>query len=414
MRQITIKHLTKIFGKRKKQAMNMIEAHKSKTEILEKTGCTVGVYDVNLEIEQGEIFVIMGLSGSGKSTLVRMLNRLIEPTSGEIRFEDEDVVQMNDEALRDYRRSKVNMVLQNFGLFPHRTILENTEYGLAVRGVDAAQRRQRAEKILESFHLLPFADQYPDQLSGGMQQRVGLARAIVNDPEVLLMDEAFSALDPLIRRNMQDELLELHESLNKTIVFITHDLNEALRLGDRIAFMRDGQIVQVGTGEEILMHPADEFVRQFIQDVDVSKVLTAENVMIPAITANIELDGPYVALRRMRKEHVSMLMAIDRKRRLKGTLQAKEVLRASREGKKLTEVMDLQVQKIPKETLVTDIFNLIYDSPTPLAVVDERDRLLGVVIRGTVLEALADISSTEVSDQDTPDTVKSDKEDAHV
>lgn len=261
---------------------------------------------------------------------------------------------------------------------------------------------------------MPFADQYPDQLSGGMQQRVGLARAIVNDPEVLLMDEAFSALDPLIRRNMQDELLELHESLNKTIVFITHDLNEALRLGDRIAFMRDGQIVQVGTGEEILMHPADEFVRQFIQDVDVSKVLTAENVMIPAITANIELDGPYVALRRMRKEHVSMLMAIDRKRRLKGTLQAKEVLRASREGKKLTEVMDLQVQKIPKETLVTDIFNLIYDSPTPLAVVDERDRLLGVVIRGTVLEALADISSTEVSDQDTPDTVKSDKEDAHV
>ncbi len=218
MRQITIKHLTKIFGKRKKQAMNMIEAHKSKTEILEKTGCTVGVYDVNLEIEQGEIFVIMGLSGSGKSTLVRMLNRLIEPTSGEIRFEDEDVVQMNDEALRDYRRSKVNMVFQNFGLFPHRTILENTEYGLAVRGVDAAQRRQRAEKILESFHLLPFADQYPDQLSGGMQQRVGLARAIVNDPEVLLMDEAFSALDPLIRRNMQDELLELHESLNKTIV----------------------------------------------------------------------------------------------------------------------------------------------------------------------------------------------------
>ncbi|WP_329885798.1 glycine betaine/L-proline ABC transporter ATP-binding protein [Pseudoramibacter faecis] len=414
MRQITIKHLTKIFGKRKKQAMNMIKAHKSKTEILGKTGCTVGVYDVNLEIEQGEIFVIMGLSGSGKSTLVRMLNRLIEPTSGEIRFEDEDVVQMNDEALRDYRRSKVNMVFQNFGLFPNRTILENTEYGLAVRGVDAAQRRQRAEKILKDFHLLPFADQYPDQLSGGMQQRVGLARAIVNDPEVLLMDEAFSALDPLIRRNMQDELLELHESLNKTIVFITHDLNEALRLGDRIAFMRDGQIVQVGTGEEILMHPADEFVRQFIQDVDVSKVLTAENVMIPAITANVELDGPYVALRRMRKEHVSMLMAIDRKRKLKGTLQAKEVLLASREGKKLTEVMDPQVQKIPKETLVTDIFNLIYDSPTPLAVVDEKDRLLGVVIRGTVLEALADISSTEVSDQNTPDTVKPDKEDAHV
>lgn len=414
MRQITIKHLTKIFGKRKKQAMSMIKSQKSKTEILEKTGCTVGVYDANLEIEQGEIFVIMGLSGSGKSTLVRMLNRLIEPTSGEIRFEGEDVVQMNDEALRDYRRRKVNMVFQNFGLFPHRTILENTEYGLAVRGVDAAQRRQQAEKILEDFHLLPFADQYPDQLSGGMQQRVGLARAIVNDPEVLLMDEAFSALDPLIRRNMQDELLELHESLNKTIVFITHDLNEALRLGDRIAFMRDGKIVQVGTGEEILMHPADEFVRQFIQDVDVSKVLTAENVMIPAITANVELDGPYVALRRMRKEHVSMLMAIDRKRRLKGTLQAKEVLRASREGKRLTEVMDSQVQKIPKETLVTDIFNLIYDSPTPLAVVDEGDRLLGVVIRGTVLEALADVSSTEDSDQDAPEIVKPDKEDVHV
>ena len=228
-----------------------------------KTGATVGVYDVNFEVNEGEIFVIMGLSGSGKSTLIRLLNRLIEPSGGDIYIDGEDIAKMSKEELREVRRHKINMVFQSFGLFPHRTILENTEYGLEVRGVPKEERVAKAEKALANSGLLSFKDQYPDQLSGGMQQRVGLARALANDPEILLMDEAFSALDPLIRREMQDELLELQANVQKTIIFITHDLNEALRIGDRIALMKDGQIMQIGTGEEILTNPANQYVRDF-------------------------------------------------------------------------------------------------------------------------------------------------------
>jgi glycine betaine/proline transport system ATP-binding protein len=287
------------------------------------------------------------------------------------------------------------MVFQNFGLFPQRTILENTEYGLEVRGVPKEERRQRAEKALDNSGLLSFKDQYPNQLSGGMQQRVGLARALANDPEILLMDEAFSALDPLIRREMQDELLELQQRVQKTIIFITHDLNEALRIGDRIALMKDGQIMQIGTGEEILTNPANDFVREFVEDVDRSKVLTAENIMVPALTTNIEIDGPNVALQRMRKEEVSMLLAVDRKRQLKGSLTAESAREARKNELSLKEVIDKNVQKVQKDTLVSDIFNLIYDSPTPLAVVDDNDRLMGVVIRGTVIGALTDIESKD-------------------
>jgi glycine betaine/proline transport system ATP-binding protein len=302
---------------------------------------------------------------------------------------------MTKEQLREVRRHKINMVFQNFGLFPQRTILENTEYGLEVRGVPKEERRQRAEKALDNSGLLSFKDQYPNQLSGGMQQRVGLARALANDPEILLMDEAFSALDPLIRREMQDELLELQQRVQKTIIFITHDLNEALRIGDRIALMKDGQIMQIGTGEEILTNPANDFVREFVEDVDRSKVLTAENIMVPALTTNIEIDGPNVALQRMRKEEVSMLLAVDRKRQLKGSLTAESAREARKNELSLKEVIDKNVQKVQKDTLVSDIFNLIYDSPTPLAVVDDNDRLMGVVIRGTVIGALTDIESKD-------------------
>lgn len=234
MSKVKVEHLTKIFGKKQHQALEMMTQSKSKTEILKKTGATVGVYDANFEVEEGEIFVIMGLSGSGKSTLIRLLNRLIDPTSGEIYIDGEDIAKMDEEELQEVRRHKINMVFQSFALFPHRTILENTELGLELRGISKEERRQKAEQALDNSGLLSFKDQYPDQLSGGMQQRVGLARALANDPEVLLMDEAFSALDPLIRREMQDELLDLQENVKKTIIFITHDLNEALRIGDRI------------------------------------------------------------------------------------------------------------------------------------------------------------------------------------
>jgi glycine betaine/proline transport system ATP-binding protein len=396
--KVKVEPLTKIFGKKKQQALAMVKEQRSKNEILEKTGATVGVYDVNFEVNEGEIFVIMGLSGSGKSTLIRLLNRLIEPSGGDIYIDGVDVAKMSKEELREVRRHKINMVFQSFGLFPHRTILENTEYGLEVRGVSKEERTAKAEKALENSGLLSFKDQYPDQLSGGMQQRVGLARALANDPEILLMDEAFSALDPLIRREMQDELLELQANVQKTIIFITHDLNEALRIGDRIALMKDGQIMQIGTGEDILTNPANQYVRDFVEDVDRSKVLTAQNIMVPALTTNIEIDGPSVALNRMRKEEVSMLLAVDKRRHLKGSLTAESAREARKNNLTLKEVIDKNVKKIDKDMLVTDIFNLIYDSPTPLAVV-ENDRLIGVVIRGSVIEALAETDSAAQAEE---------------
>lgn len=394
MSKLEVKHLTKIFGRKTHQALNMITENKSKKEILAKTGATVGVYDANFQVNEGEIFVVMGLSGSGKSTLIRLLNRLIEPTDGQIFIDGQDIAKLDKEGLREVRRHKINMVFQSFGLFPHRTILENVEYGLEIKGVTKEEREKRAKKALDNAGLLDFADQYPDQLSGGMQQRVGLARALANDPEILLMDEAFSALDPLIRREMQDELLDLQAREKRTIIFITHDLNEALRIGDRIALMKDGQIMQIGTGEEILTNPANQFVREFVEDVDRTKVLTAQNIMVPAITTNIELDGPNVALNRMRKEEISMLVAVDRKRQLKGIITADAALRARNEKLSLRDVLDEQMPTIDKDMLVTDIFNVLYDAKTPLAVV-ENGKVLGVVIRGSVIEALAETQQGE-------------------
>ncbi|MFZ2552207.1 MAG: glycine betaine/L-proline ABC transporter ATP-binding protein, partial [Trichococcus flocculiformis] len=267
MPKIKIENVTKIFGKKADKALELLEQKKSKQDILRATGATVGVNNVSLSIEEGEIFVIMGLSGSGKSTLVRMFNRLIEPTKGNILIDGENLSIMDKKALRQVRREKMSMVFQNFGLFPHRTILENTEYGLEVQGVAKAERKERAQQALENSGLGDYSDQYPHQLSGGMQQRVGLARALANDPEILLMDEAFSALDPLIRREMQDELLDLQANVSKTIIFITHDLNEALRIGDRIALLKDGELVQIGTPEEILTNPATRYVEKFVEDV---------------------------------------------------------------------------------------------------------------------------------------------------
>ncbi|MER1955621.1 MAG: glycine betaine/L-proline ABC transporter ATP-binding protein, partial [Desemzia incerta] len=292
MPKVTVENLSKVFGKKEEQALKLANEGKKKSEILERTGATVGVNNASFSVEQGEIFVIMGLSGSGKSTLVRLLNRLIEPSQGNIFIDGKNVSKMGKEDLRNVRRKEMSMVFQNFGLFPQKTILENTEYGLEIQGMAKAERRERAEKALDNAGLLAYKDQYPNQLSGGMQQRVGLARALANDPEILLMDEAFSALDPLIRREMQDELLDMQEKVNKTIIFITHDLNEALRIGNHIALMKDGEIMQIGTGEEILTNPANDYVEKFVEDVDRSRVLTAENIMDRPTTLKIGKDGP--------------------------------------------------------------------------------------------------------------------------
>lgn len=388
---LEVKHLSKLFGKKQKAALEMIKAGKSKSAIFKKTGVTVGVYDASFEVQEGEIFVIMGLSGSGKSTLVRMLNRLIEPSTGSILLEGKDISKMSVDQLREVRRHDMNMVFQSFALFPHKTILENTKFGLELRGVPKQERREIAKRALDQSGLLEVRDQYPDQLSGGMQQRVGLARALANSPKILLMDEAFSALDPLIRRDMQDELLELQETMKQTIIFISHDLNEALRIGDRIALMKDGQIMQIGTGEDILTNPANDFVREFVEDVDRSKVLTAQHIMIKPITTTVDLDGPQVALNRMHNEEVSMLMATNRRRQLIGSLTADGAIEARQKKLPLSEVIDRNVRTVSKDTVITDILPLIYDSSAPIAVTDEQHRLLGVIIRGRVLEALANI-----------------------
>ncbi|VGX81879.1 glycine betaine/proline transport system ATP-binding protein [Streptococcus pyogenes] len=394
---LEVKHLSKIFGKKQKAALEMVKTGKNKSEIFKKTGATVGVYDASFEVKKGEIFVIMGLSGSGKSTLVRMLNRLIEPSVGSILLEGKDISTMSADQLREVRRHDINMVFQSFALFPHKTILENTEFGLELRGVPKEERQRLAEKALDNSGLLDFKDQYPNQLSGGMQQRVGLARALANSPKILLMDEAFSALDPLIRREMQDELLDLQDSMKQTIIFISHDLNEALRIGDRIALMKDGQIMQIGTGEEILTNPANDFVREFVEDVDRSKVLTAQNIMIKPLTTTVELDGPQVALNRMHNEEVSMLMATNRRRQLVGSLTADAAIEARKKGLPLSEVIDRDVRTVSKDTIITDILSLIYDSSAPIAVTDDNNRLLGVIIRGRVIEALANISDEDLN-----------------
>ncbi|MEU4036446.1 quaternary amine ABC transporter ATP-binding protein [Streptomyces collinus] len=271
-------HLFKVFGRRPDQAVERLRQGTDREE-LRADGTTAAVIDVSFDVRPGEIFVVMGLSGSGKSTLLRMLNGLLEPTAGHVRFDGRDLTALGDRELRELRSKKISMVFQHFALFPHRSVRDNAAYGLDVQGVPRAERERRADEALALCGLAGWEDSWPDELSGGMQQRVGLARALATDADLLLMDESFSALDPLIRRDMQDQLLELQKTLKKTIVFITHDLNEAMRLGDRIAVMRDGRVVQTGTAEDILLRPANDYVASFIQDVDRSRVLTAAAVM---------------------------------------------------------------------------------------------------------------------------------------
>jgi len=276
---IEISGLYKVFGPKPKSVIERVKQGDSKDQVLAETGHTVGLKEINLKIKQGEIFVIMGLSGSGKSTLIRHFNRLIDPTEGQILVEGTDVMQLSQKELEDFRRHKMSMVFQRFGLLPHRKVIDNVAYGLEIQGIDKAQRMDKANQWLETVGLKGYENQYPSQLSGGQQQRVGLARALCTDAEILLMDEAFSALDPLIRSEMQDQLIELQEKLHKTIIFITHDLDEALRLGDRIAILKDGELVQQGTPDEILLHPADDYVEAFVKDVNRARALTVETVM---------------------------------------------------------------------------------------------------------------------------------------
>ncbi len=388
---LKVEHLNKIFGAHPKSALPMVEKKMTREEIREKTGQTIGVADVSFELEKGEILVIMGLSGSGKSTLVRCINRLIEPTTGKVLIDDDDVVQMNKKQLLDLRRHKLGMVFQNFALLPHRTVLKNTEYGLEVMGEELSKRTEEAMKALELVGLKGWEDQYPHELSGGMQQRVGLARALALDPEIILMDEALSALDPLIRKDMQNELIDLQRSLKKTMLFITHDLGEAINMGDRIVLMKDGYIVQTGTAEEILTNPASRYVERFVEDVDMSKVMTAETIMKKVHDVAHFNDGPKTVLYKIKEAGFSEIFVVDSHGVLKGIARVEKVseyVKNKPEEKKSFISQDYNKAQLDKP--IHEIVPLMAKRHEPVAVVDENDKLKGVIVTGSLLAGLAE------------------------
>ncbi|MFD1019676.1 quaternary amine ABC transporter ATP-binding protein [Thalassobacillus hwangdonensis] len=391
--KIKIEHVSKIFGPRPKSAIPMIKEGASKSEILAKTNHTVGVYDASLEVNEGETFVIMGLSGSGKSTLIRCFNLLNKPTDGAIKVDGENIIDYNSKKLKTYRQEKISMVFQHFGLFSHRTVLGNVEYGLEIKKYSKEERQRIAMENIESVGLKGYENKYPDELSGGMQQRVGLARSLANDPDILLMDEPFSALDPLIRREMQLELLDIQERLKKTIIFITHDVNEAFKIGDRVAVMKDGEVVQVGSPEEILEAPANDYISNFIQDIDRSKILQAQNIMIQPNALVSLKDGLKVAIKEMEENGVSSAFVVDRKRLLQGVVTIDDAVRGVKEKLTLEDVLVKDVPTIEKHEYVQDIIPKALETKFPLAVINEDGKLEGLILRVHVLSSL-------VSEQD--------------
>ncbi|TFD50647.1 glycine betaine/L-proline ABC transporter ATP-binding protein [Cryobacterium frigoriphilum] len=353
------------------------------------------VIDASFEVKKGEIFVVMGLSGSGKSTLIRMLNGLWDTTSGTVTVGGTDVTGISAKDLRDVRRKSISMVFQHFALLPHRTVIDNVAYGLEIQGMGRTERLARAQTIIDLVGLSGWADSMPSELSGGMQQRVGLGRALAADTDVLLMDEAFSALDPLIRREMQEQLIELQEALGKTIIFITHDLNEAMFLGDRIAVMRDGRIVQIGTPEEILTDPANDYVAQFVQDVDRARVLTATSVMEPVRAVVTKTAGPRAALRTMRDLQTSVVFVLNRDRSFAGIVRDHDVLKMVKAGDTdLRTIIRHDATTVSPDTALVDLVEPSVGSDLPIAVVDARNRLLGVIPRVTLLAAIGNVTTS--------------------
>ena len=386
--KIEVKDLSLIFGRNKYQALKMLEQGKTKAEILEKTKCTVGVSKANFQIKKGEVFVIMGLSGSGKSTLLRCLNRLIEPTAGDVLVNDVNITKQTNDDLLDTRRTEMSMVFQKFGLLPHRTVLDNVAFGLEIRGESKKNRMQKVQESLETVGLSGFELQKPSQLSGGMQQRVGLARALANNPEVLLMDEAFSALDPLIKSDMQDELLDLQNKLHKTIVFITHDLDEAIKIGDRIAIMKDGLIEQIGTAEDILKNPASDYVKAFVEKVDRKTIITAGTLMFRKPTlVHHERDGPESIIRKMRNIPVDVLPVIDKQHTFMGFIWLSGVLEAEKQNKTTIEgFITTECPSVYEDYTVEDMLPLITNTKSPLAVIDKQNgKLLGIVSQTSLI-----------------------------
>ena len=383
--KVQIENLVKIYGENPKRALKIFREGGNRDEILSATGNVLGVADVSLSVQEGELFVIMGLSGSGKSTLVRCINRLIAPTGGHIYIDDEDIVGVDEERLREIRRTKISMVFQRFGLFPHKSVLENVEYGLKVRRIDSEERRQKALDTLDVVGLSQWADYLPSSLSGGMQQRVGLARALATDAPILLMDEAFGALDPLIRRGMQDELIRLQRELKKTIIFISHDIQESLKLGDRVAIMKDGYMVQVGTPQEIITNPVNDYIREFVQDVNRAQVLTTGSIARrtrPFKQDNGAVQGSgsvQAALRHMNEFNRQRMFVLDSDHRPVGLVLREEIEAAASRGvDSIESVMMKDISTAHAAMSLEEIFHIAQDG-IPLAVVDDQGRFEGMI-----------------------------------
>jgi len=393
--KVSFQGVYKLFGPNQTEAMDLIAQGGDKGDILESTGCTVAVENAELSIREGEVFVVMGLSGSGKSTLIRMVNGLIQPSSGKVMIGDEDIATADKRKLRDIRREKIAMVFQHFALFPHKSVADNTAFGLKARGVHKKERRERALEALNQVGLRPYADAKPGELSGGMQQRVGLARCLASDPEILLMDEPFSALDPLIRRDMQEDLLDLQRRMKKTIIFITHDLNEALTLGDRIAIMKDGKIVQIGTGEEIVDAPADDYVAAFTQDVDRSRVFTAGSVRSKAEALELGQDSVETAIKRMQDLDRDALYVVEDERPA-GVVTYRDLTSRDINGDGLKSAL---ITDFPHTSPLAQLYELypLAGAGLPIALTDRRGKLVGVVETQDLFTQLAAGSGDEAS-----------------
>jgi len=388
-KKICCQNLWKIFGSNPEDAFDSIKNGVSKQKFMEETGHVIAIRDASFEVMENEIFVIMGLSGSGKSTLVRCINRLIEPTKGTVFIEGMDISQMNDHDIKELRRHKLSMVFQSFGLLPHRSVLDNIAFGLEVRGESREKRREKALETLELVGLKGWESCRIHELSGGMQQRVGLARALAIGSEILLMDEPFSALDPLIRRQMQEEFLNLRAKVKKTVVFITHDLIEALHLGDRIAIMQDGQIVQLGTPEDIVSRPADDYVSEFVKDVPRGKVIAAQAIMEKP-SAVIDSDQTLAtAIEEMRKNETEQTFVVDNCGVLKGTLTMEQAVAEKDNGSiKVGEIASQEFPATSPDTPLEQCLQLVAEGDTPVAVMDKKQRLLGVITRPVLLKAV--------------------------
>ncbi|MFL7037408.1 glycine betaine/L-proline ABC transporter ATP-binding protein ProV [Vibrio lentus] len=388
---LEVKGLYKVFGEDTDRAFTMINEGANKDKVFEETGLTIGVNDVSLSIEEGEIFVIMGLSGSGKSTLVRLLNRLIEPTKGNVLLRGKDIAHISEDELREVRRNNISMVFQNFALMPHMTVIENAAFGLELAGVEVDKRKQSAFEALERVGLGAYSESYPDELSGGMKQRVGLARALACDPDILLMDEAFSALDPLIRTEMQDELIRLQNDDKRTIVFISHDLDEAMRIGDRIAIMQNGEVVQVGTPDEILNNPANDYVEAFFRGVNVASVLTVKDIARKkpaAVFKKLEHDGPASALQILMDNDREYGIVVEKSSHYSGIVSIESLRKAHKENKSLVSAQLDDGLTLNPDLPINDVLGLVGGVPYSVPVVDDKGNYFGVVTKSRLLQTL--------------------------